>query len=62
MPKFCKLRGIIPWQESAVGEPLKGWNSIINRLQGFGVRLEKNIQQLKPIKIVEEVGSKLKGK
>ena len=56
MPKFCKLRGIIPWQESAVGEPLKGWNSII------GVRLEKNIQQLKPIKIVEEVGSKLKGK
>ena len=57
MPKFCKLRSIIPWQESTVGEPLKGWNSIINRLQGFGVRLEKNIQQLKPMKIVEEVGS-----
>ena len=57
MPKFCKLRSIIPWKESAVGEPLKGWNSIINRLQGFDVRLEKNIQQLKPIKIDEEVGS-----
>ena len=37
------------------------WVEFINCLQGFGVRLENNVLQLKPIKKSKKQGINLKG-